>query len=196
MVALWIAIGLVVLVALFVVYAYNRIVVLEMRVNQAWADVDVQLKRVAELIPNLVNTLKGSARFERSTLEAIADAHTRLMEAMRGTDVGKKVESASRFMGVLVPIIYQIPQYPDLKTTKAFRKMMDELTESIDKIAYARQFYNQAVADYNTFISLFPWNVVAGVLGKTPKPFFEVPEREEIMGRLESGELTEGLEKL
>jgi len=192
----WIILGIVVLLVLLVIYAYNRMVVLKTRAVQAWADIDVQLQRVAELIPNLVNTLKGAARFEKGTLEAIANAHAKLVDAMRRGNQEEKVKAASNFMGIVMPIIYQIPQYPDLKTTKTFQQLMDELTTSMDKIAYARQFYNQAVADYNTFIQLFPWNIVAAVFHFSPMAFFEMPEREQTIQRLTSGEMTKELENL
>ena len=192
----WIILGLVILVILLVIYAYNRMVTLRLRANQAWADIDVQLQRVAELIPNLVKTLKGSARFEKGTLEAIANAHAKLVEAMRKGNQEEKVKAASNFMGIVMPIIYQIPQYPDLKTTKAFQQLMDELTTSMDKIAYARQFYNQAVAEYDTFISVFPWNLIASIFHFTPLPFFQMPEREQVVRRLTTGEMTEELENL
>ncbi|NPA86737.1 MAG: LemA family protein, partial [Candidatus Diapherotrites archaeon] len=169
---------------------------LRMRAMQAWADIDVQLQRVAELVPNLVNSLKGSALFEKKTLENIARAHAELVEAMRKGDQEGKVKAASNFMGVLMPIIYQIPQYPQLQTTETFRKLMDELSESMDKIAYARQFYNQAVADYNTFISLFPWNIVASLFNFKPLPFFQMPEREAVIRKLSTGEYTEELTQL
>ncbi len=184
---------LLVIVVLIVVYGYNRIVQLEMKAEQAWADIDVQLRRIADLVPNLINVLKGSARFEKGTLESIAEAHTKLVDAMRKGNAEQRVKTASEFMGVFMPIVYQIPQYPDLKTTETFKETLMEITHSVDKIAYARQFYNQAVTEYNTFISMIPWNIIAKLMGKDKKPLFEVPEREEITRRLESGELTKGI---
>ncbi len=192
----WILLGLAVLVVILAIYGYNRIVTLEMRARGAWANIDVQLRRVAELVPNLINTVKGSARFEKGTLQAIAEAHAKLVEAMRGGSVDQKVRAASNFMGVFVPIIYQIPQYPDLKTTEQFKKVLDELTVSMDKIAYARQFYNQAVSDYNQFIMQFPWVILARLLNKRPMPFFQAPEREQIEARLQTGELTRELQNM
>ncbi len=192
----WVILGIVLAMVALVVYAYNRIITLEMRVKGAWANIDVQLRRIAELVPNLINTVKGSARFEKGTLQAIADAHARLVEAMRGGSVDQRVRAASNFMGVFVPIIYQIPQYPNLKTTEQFKKLLDELTVSIDKIAYARQFYNQAVSDYNQFILQLPWLLVARLMGKQPMPFFEAPEREQIEQMIQRGTLTQNLQNL
>ena len=185
---MWLLLLLLALVLIFI-YGYNRIVSLEVRAERAWADIDVQLKRIAELVPNLINTLKGSASFERSTLESIADAHARLVRASGP----ERVEAASKFIAAVYPIVYQIPQYPDLKTTEEYAKLMDELRYSLDKLSYARQFYNQAVQEYNTFISQFPWNILAALLSKRPRPYFTAPHREEIERRLESGELTAGL---
>lgn len=192
---LWfLIIGIVIAVILVFVYGYNRIVTLEKNVEQAWADIDVQLERVSELFPNLMNAIKGSARFEKSVLENIAKAHTELIKAMSSKDVEKKVKAANKFLGFFVPIVYQIPQYPDLKTTTSFKELLDKINVAIDKIAYARQFYNQAVKDYNTFVASIPWVLFR----KQQKPYFELPklERQEITEGLKKGEFTKGLEKV
>ncbi len=183
---------LLVVAVLILVYGYNRIVQLEQRMKKAWSDVDVQLKRIAELIPNLVNTVKGSAAFEKSTLEEIAKAHSELVKNMGTGDIEKEVKAASKFMGVLMPIVYQIPQYPDLKSTQHFQSLMNELTVSIDRLSYARQFYNQTVEEYNTFISQIPWNIIASLMNRKPATYFQVEDasRERIEKSLEEGSIT------
>ena len=191
-----ILLGIIVFLVWLVIYAYNRATALKITAQGACADIDVQLERVAELIPNLVNTLKASAKFEKGTLEAIANAHAKLIEAMRSGNQENKVKAASSFMGVVMPIVYQVPQYPELKSIPEFSKLMDELTKSMDKISYARQFYNQAVGEYNLFISQFPWKIITSMFGFKPLPFFEMPDREVTLQQLKSGELTKSLEEL
>ena len=196
---LWIIACVIVIAALLFIYGYNKIISLEKRVEQSWADIDVQLTRVNELFPNLINTVKSSAVFEKSVLENIAKAHNELIKTMSSSrSIDEKVKAASKFMGVFVPIVYQIPQYPKLTSTKSFKELMDKISVAIDKIAYARQFYNQAVRDYNTFILSAPWFLIGRMIGKKEKSFFEMPERrrEEVERRLEKGEYTKGLEKI
>lgn len=192
-----IAIGVVLVIILIFIWVYNRIVTLSRRCDQAFADIDVQLQRIAELLPNLINVLKGSASFEKSTLEKIARAHAELVEALRG-DTSQKVRGANRFFGVFYPLVYQLPQYPQLQSIQGFQQVMNEIKVSIDKIAYARQFYNQAVNDYNTFIESFPGVLLAGIMGKKAREYLKLgeEERREIQVSLRRGELTKGLEDL
>ncbi|MEM0480892.1 MAG: LemA family protein [Candidatus Aenigmatarchaeota archaeon] len=188
---LWIILGIIAVIVIAFVLIYNRIVALNRRVDQAFADIDVQLNRINELLPNLINVLKQSAVFEKKVLESIAEAHKELVSAMK-SDTDTKVRAASKFFGVFYPIVYQIPQYPQLQSIKGFQDVMKEITVSIDKLAYARQFYNQAVNDYNVFIESFPGIIVAAILRKKPREFFNLPEteRKEAESKLKSGELT------
>ncbi len=187
---------LLVIVVLFFAVAYNNIIKKEQRVKQAWADIDVQLQRAAELLPNLVNTLKGSAKFERSTLQAISEAYSRYVAALKQGGMDEQVREGARFFNVIYPIILQLPQYPELQTVQAFRDVLSDLRNTMDKIAYARQFYNQAVQDYNTYILSFPWNIVAKLFGKKEYTFFniEASERRSIEDKLRSGDFTKGLD--
>lgn len=190
---LYLIIGIVVLLVIIFIVIYNRIVTLGRRVDEAFSQIDVQLTRISELIPNLINILKQSAVFERNTLERIAHAHVELVSSMKDAkDSDSKVRAANKFFGVFYPIVYQIPQYPQLQSIKGFQDVMKELTVSMDKIAYARQFYNQAVRDYNVFIESFPPVILAKLLGKQAREFFklEEAERKEITSKLKSGELT------
>lgn len=195
---IYIILGIGIIFAILCIYGYNRIINLEKRVDRAWSDIDVHLQRIAELLPNLINILKGQANFERETLTKIADAYGKLVEAMKSTSTSDKASKASAAVGVLFPIIYQLPQFPQLQSVQGFNKVMDEIKVSIDKIAYSRQFYNQAVTDFNTFISIFPWMIIAKGMGKKEKSLFQLPEtrREEIGRALASGEFTKEITKL
>lgn len=187
---LWIIVALAIIAIAFI-YVYNRIVTLSRRVDQAFADIDVQLNRISELLPNLLNVLKQSAVFEKKVLENIAEAHKELVGAMK-SDANTKVKAASKFFGVFYPIVYQIPQYPQLQSIKGFQDVMKEITVSIDKLTYARQFYNQAVNDYNVYIETFPGIIVAKIIGKKSREFFNLPEteRREAEEKLKSGKAT------
>lgn len=189
---------IVVSIILLWIYGYNRIIALDRRADQAWSDIDVQLQRIAELLPNLINILKGQANFERDTLTKIADAYGKIVEAMRTPAIGERSSKASVALGVLYPIIYQLPQFPQLQSVQGFNKVMDELKVSMDKIAYSRQFYNQAVTEYNTFILSFPWMMIAKSMNKKERSLFNLPEirREEIGRMLTSGDFTKEIAKI
>ncbi|MEM5832742.1 MAG: LemA family protein, partial [Candidatus Aenigmatarchaeota archaeon] len=179
-------------------YGYNRIVALEKRVEQSWADIDVHLKALAEKIPNFINVLKSQANFEQKTLLQISESYGKLMSALRGVNFDDKVKSANEFFGVFMPIVFQLPQFPQLQTNQTFRDMFNEIKVSIDKVAYARQFYNQAVQEYNVTIISIPWIIIAKLMNKKEKPYFTLGEekRKEIESKLESGDLTQGLSNI
>ncbi|MEM5820716.1 MAG: LemA family protein [Candidatus Aenigmatarchaeota archaeon] len=198
MVIMIVAIIVAILVALFFIVTYNKIVRMERNIDKAWREIDIQLQRIAEQLPNLINILKGQAGFEKDVLTRISDAYARIAEAMRAPPTKENVGKVSSALGILMPIIYQLPQYPQLQSIQAFSKVMDELRVSIDKIAYSRQFYNDAVTEYNIFINSFPWLIVARMLGKSDKPLFEIGEekRREITTKLETGAFTADLTKI
>ncbi|MEM5830285.1 MAG: LemA family protein [Candidatus Aenigmatarchaeota archaeon] len=187
-----------IIVAIFFIYMYNRIITLEKGIDKAWREIDIQLQRIAELLPNLINLLKGQANFEKSVLLGISDAYAKIAEAMRVPSQDEKVRRVSAAFTALVPIIYQLPNYPQLQSIQGFSKVMDELRVSIDKIAYSRQFYNDAVTTYNIFISTFPGIIVAKLMNRKERPLFELEERKraEITSRLESGAFTADLTKI
>lgn len=166
---------IVVVVALIVIY--NRLVVLRNRVDNAWAQIDVQLKRRYDLIPNLVETVKGYRDFEASTLEKVTQARNIAMSAQ-----GPQQQAAAENMlsGALKSLFAVAEAYPDLKANASFISLQDELSNTEGKIAYARQFYNDTVLSFNNGIQTFPNNVIAGAFNFTAKPMFDAePEAEQ-----------------
>ncbi len=163
--------GILVLLVLFVIGIYNALVRLRNQVDNAWSQIDVQLKRRHDLIPNLVETAKGYMKHERETFEAITEARSRAMGAKSVSEAGKAegqlADALSKFMLV-------VENYPDLKANQNFLALQEELTSTENKIAFARQSYNDQVLFYNNKIQMFPSNIVAGSFGFTKRDFFEV----------------------
>ncbi|TLM97525.1 MAG: LemA family protein [Actinobacteria bacterium] len=166
---------LLVVIALVVIAMYNRLVVLRNRVDNAWAQIDVQLKRRYDLIPNLVNTVKGYAAHEKETLEKVIQARN---IAMAASGVEQQAQAENMLSGALKSLFAVAEQYPDLKADQSFLKLQDELSNTEGKIAYARQFYNDSVMSFNTAIQQFPGNVFAGIFGFSVREYFEIEEGE------------------
>jgi LemA protein len=162
---------LIVAVALAVVALYNRLIVLRNRVDNAWAQIDVQLKRRYDLIPNLVETVKGYAGHERETLERVVQARSMAMSAQ---GVEQQGAAENMLTGALKSLFALSEAYPDLKANQNFMQLQEELTSTESKIAYARQFYNDSVMSFNTAIQSFPANVFAGIFGFVKRDYFEV----------------------
>lgn len=173
MTAVYIIIGIVALALLFVVVTYNGLVRLRNQMENAWAQIDVQLKRRHNLIPNLVNTVKGYAAHERETLEAVTNARNVAQGA-----VGKGVGAQSKAEGILTEalsrLLLVVENYPDLKANQNFLALQEELTSTENKIAFSRQFYNDSVLSYNNKIHMFPSNIIAGTTGFKEGEFFEI----------------------
>jgi LemA protein len=169
---LWIILGLIVLFVIWAVSVYNGLVALRQRVNQAFADIDVQTKQRHDLIPNLVETVKGYAAHERGTLEAVVQARNAAMTAQGGVAAQAAAENA--LTGALRQLFALSEAYPDLKANQNFQQLQNELSDLENKIAAARRFFNNAVQEYNTGIQQFPAVLLAGALGFTPKEFFDV----------------------
>src|SRR3954451_17182130 len=167
----WIVLGVIVILVLFVFAAYNRLVALSQRVSQAFADVDVQLKQRHDLIPNLVETVKGYAAHERGTLDEVVKARNAAMSAQ---GPGQVAAAENQLSGALGRLIALSEAYPDLKASHNFLQLQSELSDLENKIAAARRFFNSAVQEYNTGIQQFPAALVAGSLGFAPKEFFDV----------------------
>jgi LemA protein len=164
----------IVAVAIFVfVGIYNSLVQLRNRVKNAWSQIDVQLKRRYDLIPNLVETAKGYMQHERETLTAITDARSRAMGA--GT-VADKGAAETQLTGALSKFMLVVENYPDLKANQNFLALQEELTATENKIAFSRQAYNDSVLFYNNKIEMFPSNVVAGMFNFRPEEMFEIEE--------------------
>jgi LemA protein len=162
---------IVVVVVLAVIALYNRLVVLRNRVDNAWAQIDVQLKRRYDLIPNLVETVKGYAGHEKETLERVIQARNMAVSA---TGVAQQGQAENMLTGALKSLFAVAEAYPDLKANQSFLQLQEELTGTESKIAYARQFYNDSVMSLNTAIQSFPANLLAGMFGFTAREYFEV----------------------
>jgi LemA protein len=177
-VAVWIIVAVVVLLLLLFVLSYNRLVRDRNRIDNAWSQINVQLKRRHDLIPNLVETVKGYAAHERETLEAVVAARQRGVEAQESPDAGPREQGQAENMltGALRQLFALSERYPDLKANQNFLALQEELTSTEDRIAYARQFYNDRVLGYNTRLQKVPTNVIAGMFGFTPREYFQGAE--------------------
>jgi len=171
--ALWIAVGLVVLLLLYAIYLFNRLVSLRNRVDNGWSQIDVQLRRRYDLIPNLVETVKGYAAHERELFEQVAAARSR---AIGASSVGDQAQAENQLTAGLRRLMAVAENYPDLKASQNFLALQEELTGTESRIAYARQFYNDQVMLLNTRIQAVPSNVVAKVFGFTPREFFDIED--------------------
>jgi LemA protein len=169
----WIIIGLIVLFVLWIIMIYNGLVALRQRVNQAFSDIDVQTKLRHDLIPNLVETVKGYAAHERGTLEAVVQARNAAVTAQAG-GVAAQAAAENALSGALRQLFALSEAYPDLKANQNFQQLQAELSDIENKIAAARRFFNNAVQEYNTGIQQFPAVLMAGALGFTQKEFFDV----------------------
>jgi LemA protein len=176
MTPLYIVIGILAVIVLVIVVMYNGLVALSQHVKEAWADIDVQLKRRYDLIPNLVNTVKGSSNFESSTLEKVVEARAKAMGA--GTMAEHK-DAENMLTGALKSIFALAESYPDLKSNQNYLALQSELSDTENKIQAARRFYNSNVMAYNTKIQTVPTNIIAKQFNFTEKEFFELAEGED-----------------
>ncbi|MEK7447223.1 MAG: LemA family protein [Patescibacteria group bacterium] len=170
---MFIGLGIVVLLVVGVIYIYNSLIRAKIRVDEAWSDIDVQLKRRYDLIPNLIETVKGYAKHEKEVFEKVTRART---EAMGATDPATKGKSENMLTDTLKSLFAVAENYPDLKANENFLELQRELTDTEDKIQAARRFYNGNVRDFNTKIQVFPNNMLAGILGYKDREFFEAEE--------------------
>lgn len=173
MMVVWIVLGIIVVIILAIIGIYNNLVHLKMRVKNAWAQIDTQLKRRFDLIPNLVETVKGYMVHEEQTLKEVVEARNSFTSA---EGVQGKAEANNNLTNTLKSIFALAEAYPDLKANENFNALQVELSSTEDKIAYARQFYNDTVQMYNTAIMSFPSNILAGMFGFKEESFFEVTD--------------------
>jgi LemA protein len=171
--ATWLIIAAVVVLAIYVIYVFNKLVRTRNRVNNAWSQIDVQLRRRYDLIPNLVETVKGYAAHEREVFEEVTRARASGEQA--GT-VQDQASAENQITAGLRRLIAVAENYPDLKANQNFLALQEELTSTESKIAFARQFYNDQVTILNNLIQSFPSNVVAKVFAYQPREFFEIEE--------------------
>jgi LemA protein len=172
---LYIVIGIIVVLGLIVIVMYNGLVTASMHVKEAWADIDVQLKRRYDLIPNLVNTVKGSTNFESSTLEKVVAARA---QAMGAHSQKEHAEAENMLSGTLKSLFALAESYPDLKSNQNFLSLQSELSDTENKIQAARRFYNSNVMAYNTKIQTVPTNIIAKMFSFKDSEFFELAENE------------------
>jgi LemA protein len=177
MVVAIIVIVVIILIALFLIGAYNGMVRARNKVDEAWSGIDVQLKRRHDLIPNLVETVKGYAAHERGTFEAVTQARANAISAQTPPE---QAQAENVLSGALKSLFAVAEAYPDLKANQNFLNLQEELTSSEDRIAYARQYYNDSVGSYNTQIQKFPTNLLAGMFHFERREFFDAePEATE-----------------
>ncbi len=175
MTIIWVLLGLVALVVVWLIAIYNMLIRGRHRVDEAWSDIDVQLKRRYNLIPNLLETVKGYAKHEKEVFQKVTEARTKAIDASGVTNQSK---AENMLAGTLKSLFAVAENYPQLKANENFAKLQDELTDTEDKIQAARRFYNGNVRDFNIKIQSFPNNLVAGPFGFTKRDFFELEEPE------------------
>lgn len=175
MLIVYVIIAVIAILAVMVGVVYNSLVTLKVRVDEAWSDITVQLKRRLDLIPNLVETVKGYAKHESGVFTAVTEARAR---ALGAKGVKETAEADNQFEGALKSVFAVAEAYPDLKANQSFVELQQELVDTEDKIQASRRFYNGGVRDLNTKIQTIPTNIVAGMLGFKPREFFEIEESE------------------
>jgi LemA protein len=167
----WVVLGFIVLAVIFLIGMYNGLVRLKVQCDNAWADIDVQLKRRYDLIPNLVETVKGYAGHEKGTLEAVIAARN---QAMTATSPADKAQAENILSGTLKSLFALSEAYPQLRAVESFTSLQNTLAQIEDTVQNARRYYNAVVRDLNTKIQQFPTNIFANMLGFKPREFFEV----------------------
>jgi|ERR1041384_7753278 LemA protein len=182
LIILLVLVGLIAIAGLWLMASYNGLVRLRQAVKNAWAQIEVQLKRRHDLIPNLVNTVKGYAAHERGTLESVISARAKATSAVLPAD---KIRAESELSGALARLMVVSEAYPELKANQNFTSLQTELTGTEDRIAFARQSYNDSVTQLNTAIQTFPTVVIAGMFGFKEEPFFESPTEEKAAPKVE-----------
>ncbi len=173
MIAVYVIIGILVVLFLIFISIYNGLVGLRNQVKNAWAQIDVQLKRRFDLIPNLVETVKGYMQHERGTLEAVTNARN-LAQKAASAGVGERAKAEGELSSALARLLVVVENYPELKANQNFLALQEELTSTENKISFSRQYYNDSVLRYNNQTQMFPSNIIAGMTGFKPSEFFEV----------------------
>src|SRR5512136_2886766 len=173
----WILLITILIIILFLVFIffgyYNRIIRYENRIDNSWAQIDVQLKRRADLIPNLMETVKGYMKHERETLESVTRARSALMSAKTPQE---NINADNMLTGALKTLFAVAESYPDLKANQNFLNLQDELTNTENKISYSRQHFNDSVLSFNNTIETFPGNIFANMMNKKPREMLQIPE--------------------
>lgn len=170
----WIILIIIAAIVLWLIAVYNGLIRTRNRVDEAWSDIEVQLKRRYDLIPNLVNTVKGYAKHEDSVFSKVTEARSR---AMGAGNAHEKAQAENMLSQTLKSLFAVAEAYPDLKANQNFLKLQGDLTDTEDKIQASRRFYNGMVRDFNTQLQVFPTNMIANTLGFTKREFFDIDEK-------------------
>ena len=179
MIGLYIILGIIAIFLLWAIAVYNGLIRLRNRTKEAWSDIDVQLKRRHDLIPNLVNSVKGYMTHEKDLLENITKARSQAMTAQESGNTAELASAESMLGGMLGKLQIAVEAYPDLKANQNVAQLMDELSDTENKIQASRRFYNGQVRDFNTKMEVFPTNMIAGMLKFTKFEFFEIEDAKE-----------------
>ena len=172
---IFIVLAIVVLIAIYVVSVYNKLVNARNKVENQFSQIDIQLKKRYDLIPNLVETVKGYAKHEKETLEGVIEARNK---AVTANSINEKVDAENQITGALNKLFALSEAYPELKANENFKSLQNELKEVEDKIAYSRQFYNDTAMSYNNIVAMFPSNIVANMFKFKSYDYFKIDEKE------------------
>ncbi len=172
--ALWIIVGIIAVIVLYIIVTFNGLISLKNRVENAWSQIDVQLKRRYDLIPNLISTVKGYMKHEKGTLEEITKMRSQLVSG----SMQQKAKASNAITDALKTIFAVAENYPNLQASENFKMLQEELSGTESKIAYARQFYNDNVMSLNNSIQMFPSNIIANMLAFKQREFFQTEEAE------------------
>ena len=177
-----ITIAVVVVIVLFVISVYNSLVRARMQTQEAWSQIDVQLKRRNDLLPNLIETVKGYGKYEQATLEKVTQLRAQVASASSPADAMKASDALTRQISGIFAVA---ENYPDLKASGNFAQLQEELTNTENKISYSRQLYNSVVSNYNVKLETFPSNLVAGLFGFKVADFLQTPEEEKSVPKVD-----------
>ncbi|WP_060971429.1 LemA family protein [Streptococcus sp. CCH5-D3] len=179
---IWIIIAIIVVLVIFVITSYNGLVKSRMQTKEAWSQIDVQLKRRNDLLPNLIETVKGYAKYEGSTLEKVAELRNQVAAA---TSPAAAMRASDELTRQVSGIFAVAESYPDLKASANFSQLQEELTNTENKIAYSRQLYNSVTSNYNVKLETFPSNVIAKMFSFKTAEFLETPEEEKAVPKVD-----------
>ena len=179
---IWIIIAIIVVLVIFVIASYNGLVKSRMQTKEAWSQIDVQLKRRNDLLPNLIETVKGYAKYEGSTLEKVAELRNQVAAATSPAEAMRASDELTRQVSGIFAVA---ESYPDLKASANFSQLQEELTNTENKIAYSRQLYNSVTSNYNVKLETFPSNVIAKMFSFKAAEFLETPEEEKAVPKVD-----------
>lgn len=173
---LWIIVAIVGVLALFTVYAFNKLRRVDIAAQEALGGIDVQLTRRADLIPNLVNTVKGYAQHEKGVFEAVTEARAGVAKAAKDGSPADKAAADAKLSKAIIDVLAVAEAYPELQASANFQSLQTELAETENKLSFARQFYNDAVGTLNSLVKTIPWLFFTGIAGVSAREFYDAPE--------------------